>query len=81
MALTADNDRLASQGGIEQFFHRDEEGVHVNVEDGPQRGGHRDKFLSPLLGLGFLLESTQGLRPGLHSFAASRLFPIEVAAS
>jgi hypothetical protein len=39
MALTADNDRLASQGGIEQFFHRDEEGVHVDMEDGAGKGG------------------------------------------
>jgi hypothetical protein len=39
VALSADDDGLAFQGGIEEFFHRDEEGVHVDVEDGAGEGG------------------------------------------
>ena len=37
--LSADHDRLAFQRRIEQFFHRDEEGVHIDVEDGAGEGG------------------------------------------
>src|SRR5208283_2814447 len=38
------------------------------------RDRHSTYYLSPLRGLlGFQLRSTQGLRPGLHSFAALRL--------
>jgi hypothetical protein len=39
VALSADYDGLAFQGGIEELFHGDEEGVHVDVEDGPGEGG------------------------------------------
>src|SRR5512133_1638137 len=41
ISLTTDNDRLAFQGWIEQFFDGDEEGVHVNVEDGLGGRAHR----------------------------------------
>src|SRR5512145_1718549 len=30
--LSADDDRLALQRRVEQFFHADEEGVHIDVE-------------------------------------------------
>src|SRR5215471_6502930 len=34
IGLAADHDGLADEGGIGQFFHGDEEGVHVDVEVG-----------------------------------------------
>ena len=34
VALASDHDGLAFQRWVEQLFDRDEEGVHVNVEDG-----------------------------------------------
>ena len=39
VALPADDDRLAFQRRVEEFFHGDEEGVHVDVEDGAREGG------------------------------------------
>src|SRR4051795_7257240 len=33
MLLSANYNRLAFKAGIKQFFHGDEEGIHINVED------------------------------------------------
>src|SRR5258708_25139135 len=40
VALASDHDRLTFQRWIEQLFHRDEEGVHVNMENGSGGRGH-----------------------------------------
>src|SRR5262245_2466447 len=42
VSLATDNDRLAFQRGIEEFFDGDEEGVHVDVEDGFDGRMHSD---------------------------------------
>ena len=39
VALASDDDGLASQRGIVELFHGNEEGVHVDVKDGPGEGG------------------------------------------
>ena len=38
MRLSADDDGLALERGIEELFDGDEEGVHVDVEVGPHAG-------------------------------------------
>ena len=38
VALSAYDDGLALEGRVVEFFDRDEEGVHVDVEDGAGRG-------------------------------------------
>ena len=40
VALSTDDDCLAYQFGIEQLFHGDEEGVHIDVEDRPGESLH-----------------------------------------
>src|SRR5258706_7523249 len=69
MALASNYNRLTFQGWIEEFFHRDEEGVHVNVEDGPGGSGHgstsQANFFRPF-GAGLL----PGIYPGLTPWAA-----------
>src|SRR6266852_4233211 len=54
VALSANHDWLALQAGIEEFFHGDEEGVHIDVEDGAGKGGllkssHVERILSAVL--------------------------------
>src|SRR4029077_14460186 len=39
VALSADDDCLSFQGGIVEFFHRDKESVHVDVEDDARKRG------------------------------------------
>ena len=39
VALPANDDSFAFQRGIEELFHGDEEGVHIDVEDGAREGG------------------------------------------
>src|ERR1700756_3286583 len=39
VALSADNDCLSFQRGIVEFFHRNKESVHVDVEDGARKRG------------------------------------------
>ena len=39
VALASDDDGLAFERGIVELFHGDEEGVHVDVEDGAGEGG------------------------------------------
>ncbi len=39
VALAADHDGFPFQRRIVELFHRDEEGVHVDVEDGAGKGG------------------------------------------
>ena len=41
VALSPDDDGLSLQRGIEQFFDGNEEGVHIDVEDGAGKGGLR----------------------------------------
>ena len=38
--LSAYHDSLALQRRIEELFHRDEEGVHIDVEDDFRERGH-----------------------------------------
>ena len=39
VALSADDDGFAFQRGIVKFFHGNEEGVHIDVEDGARKRG------------------------------------------
>src|SRR2546426_3735832 len=41
VTLATDHHSLALERGIEQFFHRDKEGVHVDVKDGFAGRGHK----------------------------------------
>jgi hypothetical protein len=50
-ALSANNDRLSFQRGIVEFFHRNKESVHVDVEDGARKRGllgssHAERILA-----------------------------------
>ena len=53
VALPANDDSFAFQRRIEEFFHRDEESVHIDVEDGARErgllgGSHAARnFISP----------------------------------
>src|SRR5207248_11794308 len=40
------HDRLAAQSGIRKLFHRDKEGVHINMEDGLGAGGLHKSILA-----------------------------------
>src|SRR5438105_11294892 len=50
---SANHDGLAAQSGIEELFHGDKEGVHVDVEDGLDGGLHKS----------ILAEAPSGLKP------------------
>ena len=39
VALSSDDYGLAFEGGVVEFLHGDEEGVHVDVEDGARESG------------------------------------------
>jgi len=54
VALASDYNGLAFQGGIEEFFDGDEEGVHVDVEDGAREGrqGGGDSHLEGIVAAG-----------------------------
>ena len=59
VALSANDHRFAFQRGIEEFFHGDEEGVHIDVEDGAEKrgigdGGHAWGNFSSRGGRGFV---------------------------
>src|SRR5215470_18049624 len=47
ISLTSDDNSLAFQRGIEEFFYGDEEGVHVDVEDGFGSSSHRCHSVVP----------------------------------
>src|SRR5579864_1287744 len=41
VGASADDYSLAAQAGVEELFHRDEEGVHIDVEDSARGCGSR----------------------------------------
>ena len=63
VALPTDHDGLALQRGIEELLHGDEEGVHIDVEDGAGEGG----LLGGSHAAGILAAKAPGHRQLRHS--------------
>ena len=74
VALASDYNGPAFERGIVQFFHGNEEGVHVDVEDGAGEGGlARGSHSLRILAAGLLQWSGQHDRAVLKRVAAARI--------